>query len=107
VPLLRQPHKPRWKPAAFSHYPRPAQPAPAQSSDSILKQGVMGYTMRTESWRYTEWRQGNRTLEAELYDHRQDPHETLNLASDPARKDSLLEMNKLINAGWQGARHAL
>ncbi|MEM7533362.1 MAG: sulfatase, partial [Chloroflexota bacterium] len=45
-PLLSQPERP-WKQAAFSQFPRPwmYQGEPA----------VMGYTMRTDRYRYTEW----------------------------------------------------
>jgi uncharacterized sulfatase len=41
----------------------------------------MGYTLRTERWRYTEWDGGKQG--AELYDHRNDPREFTNLANDP------------------------
>ncbi|MBL8177541.1 MAG: sulfatase [Bryobacterales bacterium] len=106
VPLLRQPGKPTWKKAAFSQYPRPAQQPKPQSTDSILKQGIMGYTMRTETMRYTEWRQDARVLETELYDHRRDPNETVNVAAQLTYKDPLTAMQKQMQAGWQGARYA-
>jgi iduronate 2-sulfatase len=43
---------------------------------------VMGYSLRTERYRYTEWRKmGSDTVVArELYDHEQDPAETINIA---------------------------
>jgi arylsulfatase A-like enzyme len=41
-----------------------------------------GYTLRTEHWRYTEWDGGRQGRE--LYDHRNDPRELTNLASQPA-----------------------
>ncbi|MBS1824837.1 MAG: sulfatase [Acidobacteria bacterium] len=106
VPLLREPEKRVWKKAAFSQYPRPAQKTKAQSTDSILKAGVMGYTMRTEDLRYTEWRQEGRVLETELYDHRRDPQETENVAAVPSYRNELNAMTKQMQAGWQGARHA-
>jgi len=51
----------------------------------------MGYTLRDERYRYTKWIQidylnGERygpTAGTELYDYETDPHETINLASDP------------------------
>jgi arylsulfatase A-like enzyme len=41
----------------------------------------MGYSIRTERWRYTEWDGGTRG--AELYDEQADPAERRNLARDP------------------------
>jgi uncharacterized sulfatase len=40
-----------------------------------------GYSLRTKRWRYTEWNEGKEGRE--LYDHENDPSETLNLASNP------------------------
>jgi uncharacterized sulfatase len=42
---------------------------------------IMGYSLRNERWRYTEWDGGK--AGAELYDHIEDPHEWHNLAKDP------------------------
>lgn len=41
----------------------------------------MGYTVRTERYRYTEWDGGKKG--AQLYDYEADPQETKNLADDP------------------------
>lgn len=41
---------------------------------------VMGRTIRTPRWRYTEWNGG--TDGVELYDHASDPHEFINLVRD-------------------------
>lgn len=104
VPLLKQPARP-WKAAAFSQYPRPVKAA-AQSTDSILKGDVMGYTMRTESFRYNEWRRAGEVIEIELYDHRKDPHETVNVAAVPSYREPLEVLRKQMQAGWKGARIA-
>lgn len=104
VPLLTQPDR-AWKRAAFSQYPRPSNAA-AQSTDSILKGDVMGYTMRTETFRYTEWRRGSDVIEAELYDHRNDPGETVNVARQPGYQEDMKGVRKQMEAGWRGARHA-
>src|SRR5262249_47537679 len=41
----------------------------------------MGYSVRTQRWRYTEWDGGKRGVQ--LYDHNADPKEYTNLAKDP------------------------
>ena len=58
--------------------------APAISQMHRAQQGrsVMGYSMRTERYRYTEWEFG--TEGAELYDYEKDPHEVHNIADDAA-----------------------
>ena len=43
---------------------------------------VMGYALNTDRWSYHEWRdfKSGRVVGQELYDHRDDPQETVNLA---------------------------
>jgi uncharacterized sulfatase len=48
---------------------------------TTIHQGVLGRSVRTERWRYTEWGDGQA---GELYDHDADPGEYRNLAADPA-----------------------
>lgn len=61
---------------AVSQYPR---------KDPASGRSVMGYSIRTERWRATFWRDRSdaTVMATELYDEREDPHETLNLASLP------------------------
>lgn len=42
---------------------------------------VMGYSLRTEQYRYTFWTEGSEG--EELYDHDADPGEERNMAADP------------------------
>jgi len=70
--LLADP-KMNWNGQAITQILRPA--------DTRLPQAVMGRSIRTERWRYTEWEEGRSG--AELYDHANDPHEHTNLAADP------------------------
>jgi arylsulfatase A-like enzyme len=90
IPLLDDPGRP-WKQAAFSQYPRGK---------------LMGYTLRTDRWRYTEWRhrQGGKVAARELYDHDEDAIETVNVVGRPEHKDTVARLAKLLDGGWQAAR---
>jgi uncharacterized sulfatase len=55
---------------------------------------IMGYSIRTERWRYTEWEGGAKGRE--LYDHDADPKELHNLAADPAHSKVVEEMRGLL-----------
>ncbi len=54
----------------------------------------MGRSVRTERWRYTEWAEGREGRE--LYDHRDDPGELRNLAADPAYREAVEELSRLL-----------
>lgn len=54
----------------------------------------MGYSVRTERWRYTVWDGG--TAGAELYDHNNDPREWHNLAKDDRFAKAMAELKKLL-----------
>lgn len=93
-PVLRDPERP-WKKAALSQYPR-----------NIPNHGSgMGYTLRTERYRYTEWRphKDPDVRIRELYDYREDPLETRNLAGVPEYAQTVTELEALLAAGWRGA----
>ncbi|MCL5269632.1 MAG: sulfatase [bacterium] len=90
APLFDDPDRP-WKRAAFSQYPRGR---------------IMGYTMRTDRFRYTEWRnmQTGATVATELYDHASDPAENTNVAHDPARAGDVAARKEMLRAGYKAAR---
>ena len=66
----------------------------------------MGYTVRTQRYRYTEWyknynstkkRQDKNIVGAELYDYEKDPLETKNLVNNKKYKDVLEEHKKILH----------
>lgn len=81
-PLLENP-KARW-----------LLPAVTQQVRNDNGKPIMGYSVRTEHWRYTEWDGG--AAGSELYDHTNDPHEWQNLARDPRYAKSVTDMKKLM-----------
>jgi iduronate 2-sulfatase len=88
APLLAQPRQ-NWKQAAFSQYPRGK---------------VMGYSMKTDRYRYTEWVEPGQTpIARELYDHRRDPQETVNVAGLAENKEVAAELSRQLRAGWRAA----
>ncbi|MDF1862797.1 MAG: sulfatase [Verrucomicrobiales bacterium] len=76
APLLTDPNG-EWDGYAITQILRPA--------DDRLAEPVMGCSIRTDRWRYTEWAEGKEGVE--LYDHWADPMEFDNLAMDPAGED--------------------
>lgn len=93
-PLLNNPEK-AWKTAAFSQYPR-----------KVGKQELMGYSMRTDRYRFTRWVEAadhSQVTAVELYDHQTDPQENTNIASAPENKALVETLTKQWLAGWQGA----
>jgi iduronate 2-sulfatase len=84
-----------WKPAVFSQYPRP-----------VAGKQLMGYSMRTDRYRFTAWLQRNDHSKAEaveLYDHQNDPQENVNIANQPENAALVKELTAKLKAGWKAA----
>jgi len=78
-----------WKKAAFSQYPR---------------QKLMGHSLRTERYRYTEWAEpGKKPVGIELYDYQSDPGENVNLAGRAEHQGLMSELSRQLHEGWRGA----
>lgn len=62
----------------------------------------LGYSVRTENFRYTEWRDANTdSIDAqELYDHRSDPGENINAIMAPGLQFELLYAQKRLHELW-------
>jgi uncharacterized sulfatase len=78
TPLLKNPDA-KWKHPAYTQ---------------VRRGKIMGQSVRTEEWRYTEWDDGR--AGTELYDHRKDAGEYTNLANNPAYGKKVTELSKLL-----------
>jgi iduronate 2-sulfatase len=70
------------------------RPAVTQVQRGGRENGFMGYSVRTEQWRYTEWDTGKRGVE--LYNEVDDPSEMHNLAADPKHQKTVNEMQRVL-----------
>ncbi len=91
VPLLTNPNQ-SWKKAAFSQYPRP--------------KNIMGYSIRTERYRYNEWidQKNNKVVARELYDLKNDPLCKECIVEYPEHKELVAKLHEQLKAGWQAAK---
>ncbi|WP_300024478.1 sulfatase [uncultured Maribacter sp.] len=70
----------------------------------LFENRLMGYSMRTSQYRFTVWKdytnQKSKPVFFELYDHKNDPTETVNIANENPKivEELLVQFNK----GWQG-----
>lgn len=91
-----------WKNASFSQYPR-------HRNNTM----IMGYTMRTDKYRYTEWPKFSdapvykpdwtQLFGVELYNHLTDPEENHNKANDPTYATIRKQLSEALRDGWRKA----
>lgn len=86
-PLLDNPAS-RWDRPALTQVRR-GTPG-AKKSKGKQAGPFMGYSVRNERYRYTEWANGSRGVQ--LFDYESDPHEQKNLADDPASAEIITAM---------------
>ena len=99
MPLIENPDL-TWKNASFSQYPRYQN-----------KTQIMGYTMRTDMFRYTEWAKfeyapsykpdWNDLFGVELYNHANDTEENYNVAFEPSYAKIKRALSRQLHAGWR------
>lgn len=88
------------KSAAYTQHPRPAyfDRSPSKLPDA------MGYSVRTDKVRYTEWRdwQTGNVIASELYDAIDDPAETRNRVDEESLATSRTEAQRLLKERFPG-----
>ncbi|HAL72521.1 MAG TPA: iduronate sulfatase, partial [Verrucomicrobiales bacterium] len=91
------------KAAAFTQLPRPAY----FDREPDKRPKAMGYSVRTEDVRYTEWRDWltGDVVAKELYDHRNDPSELKNRADDSGLAEAQNQAAKLLRAEFPVVKH--
>lgn len=91
VPLFSEPAR-QWKKAAFSQYPRG-------------KNKIMGYSIRTDQYRYNEWIniKTSEIVAKELYDLKNDPLCKECIVEEPQYKDLIANLHEMLASGkgWQ------
>ncbi|QGY46766.1 sulfatase-like hydrolase/transferase [Maribellus comscasis] len=97
APLVQTPDK-KWKEAALSYWP--------VSNRTDPEKVVMGYTVQTDRYRYTEWirKSTGELLARDLFDHHTDPQENNSIANDPENEELMQNLSRLLNKGkgWKG-----
>ncbi len=105
TPVLKDPTA-SIKLSALTQHPRPAY----YDREPSKAPRTMGYSVRTDSFRYTEWRDWTtgETVARELYDHRADSAELRNLANSSEHADdvkvgetALHTHQLLVKPGWK------
>ena len=92
VPAIKNPDKEELREYAFSQYPR--------------GKNVMGYSIRTKRFRYTEWCSNDfktnlpydkkNVIAREMYDYEKDPMETENIVDKPGYQKEKKELEELF-----------
>ena len=89
--------KAKWKEGVFSQY--------FKSKPKVGK--VLGTSVRSNRYRYTEWRKKDHTGKLEditLIDLKADPQATKNVAGDPAHKELLKKLGELTHKSGTGIK---
>ena len=96
--LCEIPNRP-WKKAAYSQFLREGIWTAPDGQE------YMGYSIRTERYRYVEWMnwETKQYVAYELYDHTKDPQENINIAGLPDNAQIVKKLSAMLKAGWRAA----
>ena len=66
----------------------------------------MGYAVRTDRYRYVEWRQwkSGKVVARELYDYTTSGTETENCIGNPQYTQAQQKLEEILAAGWEHAK---
>jgi len=89
------------RPYALTQNPRPAYRKRDEAPE------VMGYSIRTARYRYTQWQDhvSGQWVASELYDHQRDPRETINIIDEPAAQ-GVKQQHALLMTQALSGRHS-
>jgi len=92
VPLIDNPNR-EWKEGALSYWPARNRTDPEKV--------VLGYTVQTDRYRYTEWirESTGELLARDLFDHQTDPNENNSVANDPGNEKLMKKLSDLLDRG--------
>jgi len=93
VPLLKKPDA-QWNKPAYTQVVR------VLNQQQANQKRIMGRSVRTERWRYTEWDEGREGVE--LYDYQTDPGEFTNLAKNDKYKATIETLSALLRKSYAG-----
>ena len=71
------------------------------------KRDLMAYAVRTDNYRYVEWREpsnNNAIVWRELYDHRNDPAEAVNVIEYPKHSNAIRGLERLVLSNYQSLK---
>ena len=102
VPVIENPKR-TWKEGAISVWPAVAR----QDPDKV----VIGYTIKTDRYRYTEWIKTStgELMARDLFDHHADPDENVNISNNPESIPIIERLSELLNRGkgWRAISEKL
>jgi arylsulfatase A-like enzyme len=92
VPLIQNPNK-KWKEGAISYWPA--------SNRTNPEKVIMGYTVQTDRYRYTEWirKSTGEVMARDLFDHQSDPDENFSIANNPENEELMKNLSEMLNKG--------
>lgn len=103
-PLLTDPAR-TWKTASYSQFLLGRFGVKARGVQNVER---MGYAIRTDRYRYVEWFEWNKEtgkpgayLARELYDHKNDPDENVNIAEEVSSRKLVSQLSLQMQKGWR------